>query len=243
MVVTSLLLNGFPRSWMTCVSMFFDVSMISPCLKILVHWKIHTTIAVKWSVISSKKMYNMFWSSFIFFGTVAYTLNTVDMMCIVHIVQETYREVRISGECLIIILFPLILTENYPFPTRKQDWFSTGGSRSYFCAIDAIYLARGAIYPANSNVWLKMRPMIFEMVPFTWQSSSWRSKVSESHGMPTIKSSHLLRIHYLFSTYFNHISEQCFGLENQDTTPEINSYGNPPVYTVEIGNWSIFQTG
>ena len=112
-----------------------------------------------------------------------------------------------------------------------------------FCAIDAIYLARGAIYPANSNVWLKMRPMIFEMVPFTWQSSSWRSKVSESHGMPTIKSSHLLRIHYLFSTYFNHISEQCFGLENQDTTPEINSYGNPPVYTVEIGNWSIFQTG
>lgn len=113
-------------------------------------------------------------------------------MCIVHIVQETYREVRISGECLIIILFPLILTENYPFPTCKQDWFSTGGSRSYFCAIDAIYLARGAIYPAKSNVWLKMRPMIFEMVPFIlWQSSSWlRSKVSKkSWFLPIIKSS------------------------------------------------------
>lgn len=107
------------------------------------------------------------------------------------------------------------------------------------------YLARGAIYPEKFKCLAENAANDLRNGSIYWQSSSWLRSMSESHGMPTIKSSPNIspRIHYLFSKYSNHISEQCFWLENQDTTPEINSYGNPPVYTVELGNWSIFQPG
>lgn len=114
----------------------------------------------------------------------------------------------------------------------------------YYCAIDAV---------SGKGCYLSWKIQMFG-----WKCGQWSSKwfhllavliLTTQHVRKSwnahhkIISQHLPRIHYLFSKYSNHISEQCFWLENQDTTPEINSYGNPPVYTVELGNWSIFQPG